>query len=172
MRLQWGFMLDDPRMTNSTFIEGYSTTGELHYAPYVNDARISHAHGWATGPTASLTAYVAGLQLVSAGGEKWRVAPELGDLRHVDAGFSTSLGVFKARTEVGEKSVGMEFEAPVGTSGEVRVQVLRCKGRVVMSEEEGRCGDIVVEVEAGDVGGVTVAEVQGGKWKVEFTCEE
>jgi hypothetical protein len=172
MRLQWGFMLDDPRMTNSTFIEGYSTTGELHYAPYVNDARISHAHGWATGPTASLTAYVAGLQLVSAGGEKWRVAPELGDLRHVDAGFSTSMGVFKAKTEVGEKSVGMEFEAPVGTSGEVRVPVLGCKGRVVMSEEEGRCGDVVVEVEAGDVGGVTVTEVQGGKWKVELTCEE
>jgi len=33
MRLQWGFMLDDPRMTNSTFVEGYSSTGALHYAP-------------------------------------------------------------------------------------------------------------------------------------------
>ena len=47
-------MLDDPRMTNSTFVEGYSATGELHYA-YTNDPRISHAHGWATGPTSSLT---------------------------------------------------------------------------------------------------------------------
>jgi hypothetical protein len=56
MRTMWGdFMLDDPRMTNSTFIEGYSTTGELHYAPYTNDARISHAHGWATGPTSTMT---------------------------------------------------------------------------------------------------------------------
>lgn len=40
MRLQWGdFMLDDPRMTNSTFIEGYSADGSLHYAPYPDDAR-------------------------------------------------------------------------------------------------------------------------------------
>ena len=55
VRLMWAdFMLDDPRMTNSTFIEGYSTDGSLHYAPYTNDPRISHAHGWATGPTSTL----------------------------------------------------------------------------------------------------------------------
>lgn len=55
VRNMWAdFMLDDPRMTNSTFIEGYSTSGALHYAPYSDDARISHAHGWATGPTSSL----------------------------------------------------------------------------------------------------------------------
>lgn len=40
MRLQWGsFMLDDPRMTNSSFIEGYSADGSLHYAPYSDDPR-------------------------------------------------------------------------------------------------------------------------------------
>lgn len=40
MRLQWGnFMLDDPRMTNSTFIEGYGADGSLHYSPYPNDPR-------------------------------------------------------------------------------------------------------------------------------------
>lgn len=36
LRLEWGFMMDDPRMTNSTFIEGYSDDGVLHYAPYTN----------------------------------------------------------------------------------------------------------------------------------------
>lgn len=40
-RLQWGYMLDDPRMTNSTFMEGYEATGEFHYSPYNNDPRIS-----------------------------------------------------------------------------------------------------------------------------------
>ena len=56
MKLMWGdFMLEDSRMTNSTFIEGYSTNGDLHYAPYTNDPRISHAHGWSTGPTSALT---------------------------------------------------------------------------------------------------------------------
>jgi hypothetical protein len=56
MRFMWGdFMLDDPRMTNSTFIEGYSTNGSLIYAPYPMSNRISYTHGWATGPTNVLT---------------------------------------------------------------------------------------------------------------------
>ena len=56
IRTMWAdYMLDDPRMTNSTFIEGYSTNGDLRYAPYANAARISHAHGWSTAPTGLLT---------------------------------------------------------------------------------------------------------------------
>jgi hypothetical protein len=79
MKLMWGdFMLDHPRMTKSTFIEGYSTNADLHYAPYKNDARISHAHGWATGPTSALTYYAAGLQILIASGKTWTIAPSLG----------------------------------------------------------------------------------------------
>lgn len=169
MRLQWGFMLDDPRMTNSTFIEGYSTTGELHYAPYKNDARISHAHGWATGPTSSLTFYVAGIQLLEAGGRKWRIAPELGDLEHVDAGFRTGIGEFKAKTEKRDGGLDMEFETPEGTEGEVRIPLLGCKGRAVMKEVEGRCEGIVLEIEEEELGSVSV-EVAGGKWNVKIDC--
>lgn len=172
MRLQWGFMLDDPRMTNSTFIEGYSTSGELHYAPYTNDARISHAHGWATGPTSSLTTYVAGIQLLSAGGKTWSVAPTLGDLKRVDAGFSTSLGFFGAKTSVSEKGLEIEFEAPVGTKGEVKIPLMGCEGRAVMQEVEGRCESIVLEVVNAEVGSVSVADVEGGKYKVVFECSE
>jgi hypothetical protein len=169
MRLQWGFMLDDARMTNSTFIEGYSSTGELHYAPYLNDARISHAHGWGSGPTSSLTFYVAGVQLVSAGGKTWRIAPEMGGLKHVEAGFSTGLGMFAAKTEIVDGGVEMEFEAPQGTKGEMTLPVLACKGHVLMQEQDGRCEDIAVEV-AADVGAVTVGDVEGGRWKVKFAC--
>ncbi|KAI4694496.1 hypothetical protein J4E81_006715 [Alternaria sp. BMP 2799] len=169
MRLQWGFMLDDPRMTNSTFIEGYSTTGELHYAPYNNDARISHAHGWATGPTSSLTQYVAGVQLLTAGGATWRIAPSLGDLKFADAGFRTSLGFFGARTQVLDDSIMLDFEAPEGTVGEVRMPVLECAGRVVMSGMEGLSGDVVVEVMAGQ-GDVVVEGVKGGRWTGTFRC--
>ncbi|KAF1921332.1 alpha-L-rhamnosidase [Ampelomyces quisqualis] len=172
MRLQWGFMLDDPRMTNSSFIEGYSTSGDLRYAPYVNDARISHAHGWATGPTASLSSYVAGLQVVRAGGAEWKVAPQMGGLRRVDAGFETGVGRFRVQVDVGERRVDMEFETPEGTAGEVTVPRLECEGRVVMQNVEGGCGDVVVEVAAKDVGPVSVADVKGGKWKVAFTCSE
>ena len=173
MRLQWGFMLDDPRMTNSTFIEGYSTTGALQYTPYWNDARISHAHGWATGPTSSLTFYVAGVQLVSAGGATWRIAPSLGNLKHADAGFSTSLGFFGAKTQVSERGVDLEFETPKGTTGEVKIPVLNCKGRIVLQSLSGLCSNTVVDVglTEAELGTVALEHVQGGKWKAAFACD-
>ncbi|KAJ6127647.1 rhamnosidase B precursor [Penicillium sp. IBT 18751x] len=66
MRLQWGFLPQDPRMTQSTFIEGYATDGSLHNAPYTNDPHISHAPEWSTGPTSALSAFAAGIQLSDA----------------------------------------------------------------------------------------------------------
>jgi hypothetical protein len=122
MRLQWGdFMLDDPRMTNSTFIEGYSETGELHYPLYSSDAIISHSHGWSTGPTASLSFFVAGLQLVSESGKTWRIAPQLGDLSEVEAGFETNLGSFyiEIRTNGNGKISILRFHTPPGTTGSI-----------------------------------------------------
>ncbi|KAF4167227.1 hypothetical protein CNMCM6936_005477 [Aspergillus lentulus] len=122
MRRQWGFMLDDPRMTQSTFIEGYSTDGSLHYAPYSNDARISHAHGWATGPTAALMFYAAGLQLVGAGGERWVFKPQPGDLRAVEAGFETRLGRFETEFRRGSNGyTELVFTTPEGTIGDVKI---------------------------------------------------
>lgn len=126
MRRQWGdFMLDDPRMTNSTFIEGYATDGSLRYAPYSNTPRLSHAHGWSTGPTAALTFYTAGLQLTGPAGARWRFAPQPGDLREVDAGFETRLGVFsttfrrRASSQAGFE--GLTLRTPNGTMGDVEL---------------------------------------------------
>ncbi|GIK02051.1 hypothetical protein Aspvir_006094 [Aspergillus viridinutans] len=120
---QWGFMLDDPRMTQSTFIEGYSTDGTLHYAPYSNDARISHAHGWATGPTSALMFYAAGLRVVGAAGERWLFAPQPGDLRGVEAGFETSLGRFETEFKRGNGGyTKLVFVTPEGTMGDVKLE--------------------------------------------------
>ena len=58
IRNMWAdFMLGDPRMTNSTFIEGYSTSGALEYSstPGAVSPGLSHAHGWSSGPTSFLT---------------------------------------------------------------------------------------------------------------------
>ncbi|EON60895.1 hypothetical protein W97_00105 [Coniosporium apollinis CBS 100218] len=162
-------------MTNSTFIEGYSTTGELHYAPYVNDPRISHAHGWATGPTGSLTFLVAGIQLVSAGGETWRIAPSLGDLQHVHAGFSTSVGAFEVevRKEADGAGFSMSFETPEGTEGGLSVEYPACSGRMVLRDRKGRCGDTVVVVESNGAqeGRIVLEGLAGGEWEVAFQCE-
>ncbi|KAK4620007.1 hypothetical protein CLAFUW4_11097 [Fulvia fulva] len=120
MRLQWGFMLDDPRMTNSTFIEGYAFDGRLHYAPYTNDPRVSHAHGWSTGPTSTLTFYIGGIHLTSAGGRTWELSPRLGDLTFVDTGFETSEGAFASQVNAtGGVVTGFKFSTPAGTSGRV-----------------------------------------------------
>ncbi|KAK4995551.1 hypothetical protein LTR66_004664, partial [Elasticomyces elasticus] len=175
IRLEWGFMLNDPRMTNSTFIEGYSDDGRLHYAPYTNDPRISHAHGWATGPTSTLTFYIAGIQLLSAGGATWRIAPRLGDLNTADAGFVTSLGSFSAQTNAtnaGEFDI--DFETPEGTMGAVSVLYPSCAGTMTLVETEGRCDDVVIDVLTGadDGGDIEVDGLVGGRWKVTFTCAD
>ncbi|KAK5055152.1 hypothetical protein LTR84_012900 [Exophiala bonariae] len=124
IKLMWGdFMLDDPRMTNSTFIEGYSTNGDLHYAPYKNDPRISHAHGWATGPTSTLTFFAAGLQVTSAAGQTWLIAPQLGGLQSVEAGYQTSVGSFASHvTSLGNGGLNVTFSTPSGTSGKVQLR--------------------------------------------------
>ncbi|KAK4917031.1 hypothetical protein LTR49_015068 [Elasticomyces elasticus] len=120
MEFMWAdFMLDDPRMTNSSLIEGYSTDGSLHYAPYDNDARVSHAHGWATGPTSALTFLGAGIRVLSAAGQTWEMQPRLGNITAVAAGFETPLGSFSANWTVSGQDGALSgtFVTPEGTSG-------------------------------------------------------
>ncbi|KAH7333046.1 alpha-L-rhamnosidase [Rhexocercosporidium sp. MPI-PUGE-AT-0058] len=131
------FMLDDPRMTNSSFIEGYSTNGDLHYSPYSNDARVSHAHGWSTGPTSALTFYGAGLQLTSAMGKTWLVQPRLGSLNRVTAGYETSLGQFSATWAMaGGNVLTGSFATPSESTGTLIVP--RGNGKLTVSGPFGR----------------------------------
>ncbi len=153
IRLEWGFMLDDPRMTNSTFIEGYSADGSLHYAPYTNDARVSHAHGWSTGPTSLMSFYVAGLKLLGAAGSTWQIEPMLGGLSAVEAGFVTPLGAFSNSVQANRNGVviAMSFSTPLGTKGSVSVPGVQ--GKLVSSD--GR----VVQLVNGEVD-----NLRGGHW--------
>jgi len=140
-------------MTNSTFIEGYSADGSLHYTPYSDDPRVSHSHGWSTGPTSSLSFYVAGLQLVGPAGSEWLIAPQLGDLTEVEAGFESPLGHFWSKSEgSGNGTVtNLEFQTPEGTSGSVTL--LGVQGKLVNGY-----GEEVVLVN-GEASGL-----KGGKW--------
>lgn len=154
MRLQWGFMLDDPRMTNSTFIEGYAADGGLVYAPYRNDPRVSHAHGWSTAPTSLLSRYVAGIHLTAALGQTWRIAPQPGGLSTVSSGMSTTLGSFAVdvAADSGGAITSFSFEAPAGTTGDV---VLPPGTEGSLTSDTG--GSVALS------GGIATG-VSGGKW--------
>ncbi|KAF2226503.1 Six-hairpin glycosidase-like protein [Elsinoe ampelina] len=174
IRLQWGFMLDDPRMTNSTFIEGYRNDGELKYAPYSNDPRISHSHGWATGPTSYLTFYVAGLQIVTAAGQTWRVAPQLGDLQRVDAGYQTPLGDFAAQTNAtGNGGLSTDFSTPDGTEGSVAIPYPSCDGLLTLTRqvEHEACVTVEVKGQSQAKGNLEVAGIDGGLYRMVFECQ-
>ncbi|KAJ5641822.1 hypothetical protein N7490_005822 [Penicillium lividum] len=154
LRLQWGYMLLDSKMTQSTFIEGYSTDGSIHYAPYQDDARISHAHGWSTGPTYALTAYAAGIQLAGPAGKSWVIAPQPGNLTTIDAGLSTARGVFSvALRRSGDGYGQFSFSTPSSTSG--IVQLPGVKGTLI-----SKTGQRVRLVDG-------TASVSGGNWKLQ-----
>lgn len=154
MRLQWGFMLDDARMTNSTFIEGYSADGSLVYAPYANDARVSHAHGWSTGPTGALSQYVAGIHLTAGAGSEWRIEPLVGDLTVVTSGMSTTLGKFSVdiTADADGTITSFSFETPEGTTGDVILP-------------PGNIGSLASNAgETVSLSGGTAMKISGGQW--------
>ena len=169
MKKMWAdFMLDDPRMTNSTFIEGYSTNGDLHYAPYTNDPRISHAHGWATGPTSALTFYAAGLQITSALGKTWKIAPSLGGLTSVEAGFETSLGSFATNVTSTASGLNISFSTPAGTVGGVSLEYPSADAVLAI---QGGGKDVVLDLEGGGSGRVEVDGLEGGSYEVSMTSK-
>ena len=164
MKLMWGdFLLDNPRMTNSTFIEGYSTNGDLHYAPYNNDPRISHAHGWATGPTSALTYYAAGLQILTASGKTWSVSPSLGGLETAEAGYSTNLGMFSSNVTSSENTLRVRFSTPADTTGSLSLEY---PARAATLTVSGRpCGDLTLQIPAGGQGRLKLGGLAGGSYE-------
>lgn len=122
IRFMWaGFMLDDPRMTNSTFIEGYDVSGALHYPAYSDDARVSHARGWSTGPLLALSSYVAGLQVLNS--TNWVAYPRPGNLSAFEAGFELNYGSFASSIKVGRDGTSYLLSTPAGTSGSIILDI-------------------------------------------------
>ncbi|KAJ3959958.1 hypothetical protein N0V92_003399 [Colletotrichum tropicale] len=122
IRDSWGWYLTHPNGTQSTVIEGYLTDGTFGYRKtrgYTDDpSYVSHAHGWSSGPTSTLTEYLVGLRVTAPAGREWRLKPVLGEVEAAQAGFTTALGRFSARWEVKNGSVAsVEWDVPTGTRG-------------------------------------------------------
>ncbi|TGO89117.1 hypothetical protein BPOR_0124g00060 [Botrytis porri] len=170
IKFMWGdFMLDDPRMTNSTFIEGYSTDGTLHYAPYTNDPRVSHAHGWSTGPTSALTFHGAGLRVTEAAGKSWSIAPNLGGLTDIEAGFETTLGSFAVKASGSSGRLdSIEITTPKGTMGSISVPYTNQTATMSLQSRDGEEVAMTRQIAAGNAtsGRYVLENVEGGNWTV------
>lgn len=86
--------------------------GEYCYVGY----RHSLCHGWASGPTAWLSQHVLGIHVFD-GGQKVKIAPNLGDLEWAKGSFPTKHGILKVEHKKNrDGKVQTEIEAPEGLS--------------------------------------------------------
>ncbi|KAL0930453.1 bacterial alpha-l-rhamnosidase domain-containing protein [Colletotrichum truncatum] len=146
IRDSWGWYLAHPNGTQSTVIEGYLVDGSFGYRSsrgYTNDpSYVSHAHGWSSGPTSTLTEYLVGLRVTRPAGQEWRLKPVFGELDAAQAGFTTVLGKFSAKWEVAKGVATVEWDAPEGTRGWLELGGEEEAGRWV----DGGKGRAVVKV--------------------------
>ncbi len=115
----WGAMLSPGPDATSTFWEVLADDGTPALGGYT-----SLAHGWASGPTPDLSAYVLGIQPAKAGFAAWTVAPQPGTLRWAEGQAPTPRGPIHVRWDVRTNGAfDLEMNAPVGTHGSVVVPV-------------------------------------------------
>ncbi|NEB82351.1 alpha-L-rhamnosidase, partial [Streptomyces sp. SID14478] len=110
IRREWGFMLDSPAGTASTFWEGYRRDGSSDYS----GSYMSAAHGWSTGPTSALTYQFLGI-CPAEDGSGHVVVPHPADRRYAEGRLVTPQGAVSAswrRGRAGEFSLSVE--APAG----------------------------------------------------------
>lgn len=129
IRQYWGGMLDLGATTfwedfnmdwlpNASRIDERVPAGkkDIHgdYGAYCYKGfRHSLCHGWASGPTAWLSEYVLGVQVVEPGCRVVRITPHLGDLKWVEGTFPTPYGVIEIRHEVAsDGTISSRIEAP------------------------------------------------------------
>ena len=131
IRQYWGGMLD---MGATTFWEDFDLDWTVNAAGIdelvpegkkdihadfgaycYKNLRHSLCHGWASGPTAWLTAHVLGVQVIEPGCKTIRIKPHLGDLQWVEGAFPTPHGVvYIKHTKSVDGSVKSAIKAPKG----------------------------------------------------------
>lgn len=129
IREYWGAMLD---LGATTFWEDFDidwmknaaridevvpegkTDVHTSYGGYCyKELRHSFCHGWASGPTAWLTQYVLGVNVLEPGCEKIKIEPHLGDLQWVKGTFPTPFGVLEIEhKKQPDGTVKTTFKAP------------------------------------------------------------
>lgn len=134
IRNAWGWYLNNSNGTQSTVPEGYLVNGTWGYRGdrgyRFDPSYVSHAHGWSSGPTSTLTEYLVGLRVVEPKGRKWELKPAtFEEVDMAEAGFTTDLGKFSAKFQINHDTVSVEWNTPNGTEG--FVQLPGQQGKVV-----------------------------------------
>ncbi len=121
IRREWGYMLNSPLGTKSTFWEGYKADGTFDYG----GAYMSLSHGWATGPTSALTFDVLGLRPQTKSGT-YRFVPHPGDLKNVQGRITLPAGALDASwtRDVATGTFTEELTSPGQTTGVIGVPKL------------------------------------------------
>jgi hypothetical protein len=117
VRREWGYMLNSPTGTGSTFWEGYRSDGSFDYG----GTYMSLAHGWATGPTSALTFYLLGLSPTGTSG--YDFVPHPGDLTHVEGTITLPQGSAAGSWDY-DASAGTlaeQLTSPAGSTGRIGI---------------------------------------------------
>jgi Bacterial alpha-L-rhamnosidase 6 hairpin glycosidase domain/Bacterial alpha-L-rhamnosidase C-terminal domain len=125
IRTFWGHQLaSDP---GGTFWEKADLSGQPGIAQFT-----SLAHGWAAGPTVSLTDQVLGVQPTAAGFSSYAIEPTPGDLTWAQGRVPTPHGSITASWRSTAGRFVLTTDAPRGTTGRLAVPTGGRKVRVVL----------------------------------------
>ena len=101
-----------------------------------------------------------GIQILSEAGASWAIVPQLGDLSYVDAGFSTSKGLFSSKWSVNGSTLQLHISTPTGTTGMVGLPLPGDHTKAFVTGANLR--DAVVESDA--AGRVWLDGLHGGEY--------
>jgi Bacterial alpha-L-rhamnosidase 6 hairpin glycosidase domain len=120
IRREWGYMLNSPIGTNSTFWEGFRFDGSFDYG----GTYMSAAHGWATGPTSALTFFTLGLSPATTAGQ-FSFVPHAGDLTHVEGTITLPQGLVTGAWDYNASAATFteQLTSPAGTTGRVGIPI-------------------------------------------------
>lgn len=141
IRRQWGYMLDHPEGTKSTFWESFRNPED---GCATCSSYTSMAHSWATGPTPALTFYVLGLNPTGTAGRTFDFVPHTADLSFAQGNITTTYGPVNASWKVTKGTYRASLEAPRGTEGRAGVPTFGSRvdvyvdGRLVWDGKKGK----------------------------------
>ena len=120
LQTTWGHMIAPGPDATGTDWEIVGAKGNPGFSSFT-----SLAHGWSSGATADLSAYVLGVQPASAGYRTWLVQPHPGWLAWVEGNVPTPKGTIAVRwaQDRTDSRFALLVSAPSGTNGTISVPV-------------------------------------------------